>query len=152
MAAPVRVLGLGNELLADDAVGILAAREVAARCTSGEVEVIASSESGLYLLEYVTDVARLIVIDSVQTGRAAPGTIHVVREENVLAAPGSTPHGTGLFDTLALARKLGLNVPEEVVILAVETADCLTIGGEMHAGVAAAIPEIVERVIRMSMN
>ncbi|HOK46754.1 MAG TPA: hydrogenase maturation protease [Bryobacteraceae bacterium] len=152
MAARVRVLGLGNELLADDAVGILAARKVAERCPPEEVEVIASSESGLYLLEYVTDVARLIVIDSVQTGRTAPGTIHVVCEENVRAAPGSTPHGTGLFDALALARKLGYNVPKEVIILAVEAADCLTIGGEMHPGVAAAIPELVERVVRMSVN
>ncbi len=152
MPASVRVLGLGNEILGDDAVGILAARQVAERCPPGEVEVVSSSESGLHLLDYVTDVSRLIVIDSVQTGGAAPGTIFVVREEDVRSAAGSTPHGTGLFDTLALARKLGFKVPQEVTILAVETADCLTLGGEMHVAVAAAIPEIVERALRMSRN
>jgi hydrogenase maturation protease len=89
------------------------------------------------------------VIDSVQTGRAAPGTIYVVREEDVRSAAGSTPHGTGLFDTLALARTLGFRVPQEVTILGIETADCLTLGGEMHPAVAAAIPEVVERVLRM---
>lgn len=146
MPCSVRVLGLGNEILGDDAVGILAARQVAECFPPEEVEVVSSSESGLHLLDYLVDVSCLIVIDSVQTGHAAPGTIFVVREEDVRSAAGSTPHGTGLFDTLALARTLGFKVPDEVTILGVETADCLTLGGEMHPAVAAAIPEVVERV------
>jgi hydrogenase maturation protease len=149
MPCSVRVLGLGNEILGDDAVGILAARSVAERFPPEEVEVVSSSESGLRLLDYLTDVSRLVVIDSVQTGRAAPGTIFVVREQDVRSAAGSTPHGTGLFDTLALARALGFKVPQEVTILAIETADCLTLGGEMHPEVAAAIPELVARITRL---
>jgi Ni,Fe-hydrogenase maturation factor len=175
MAARVRVLGLGNEILADDALGILAARELAKLFPPAEVEVIESSQSGLHLLDYVTGVDRLLVIDTVETGRAAPGEILVVREEDVRSAPGeilvvreedvrsapgeilvvreedvrSAPgtaaHGTGLFDALALARQLGFPVPEDVVILAVEAADCLTLGGPMHPAVAAALPQVVER-------
>jgi hydrogenase maturation protease len=95
----------------------------------------------------LTDVSRLIVIDSVQTGRAAPGTVFVLREGEVRASAGSTPHGTGLFDALSLARKLGFAVPGEVTIVAVETFDCLTVGGEMHRSVAGAVPEIVARVL-----
>ncbi len=149
MPCSVRVLGLGNEILGDDAVGILAARRVAECFPPEEVDVVSSSESGLHLLDQLVDVSRLIVIDSVQTGHDAPGTIYVVREEDVRSAPGSTPHGTGLFDTLALARTLGFRVPREVTILGIETADCLTLGGEMHPAVAAAIPEALERVQSM---
>ena len=145
MTTRIRVLGLGNEILADDALGILAARELAKSFLPDEVEVIESSESGLHLLDRVTNVTRLVVIDSVQTGRVAPGTILEVREQDVRAAPGASAHGTGLFDALALARKLGFPVPTEVVILAVEAADCLTLGGPMHPAVAAALPKVVEQ-------
>jgi hydrogenase maturation protease len=145
MPAQVRVLGLGNEILADDAFGILAARELAKLFPPDEVEVVESSESGLHLLDQVTNVSRLVVIDTVQTGRAAPGTIIEVREQDVRAAPGNAAHGTGLFDALALARKLGFSVPTEVVILAVEAADCLTLGAPMHPAVAAALPRLIDQ-------
>lgn len=145
MAVRVRVLGLGNEILADDALGLLAARELAGLFPPDEVEVVESSESGLHLLDQVTNVSRLVVIDSVQTGRAAPGTIFEVREQDIRAAPGNSAHGTGLFDALALARKLGFPIPTEVVILAVEAADCLTLGGPMHPAVAAALPRVIDQ-------
>lgn len=145
MAARVRVLGLGNEILADDALGILAARELAKLFPPEDVEVVESSESGLHLLDYVTGVSRLVVIDTVETGRAAPGTITVLSDVSVQSAPGTSAHGTGLFDALALARKLGFPAPSEVIILAVEAADCLTLGAPMHPAVAAALPHVLEQ-------
>jgi len=111
MAARVRVLGLGNEILADDALGILAARELARlfrppTSRSSRVPNPACTCSTTF-----TGVDRLVVIDTVQTGRTAPGEILVVREQDVRSAPGTAAHGTGLFDALALARQLGFPVP-----------------------------------------
>ena len=146
MAAHTRLLGLGNEILGDDAFGILVAREVCARMSPDEVEVVTSSVSGLHLLDHILDCSRLIIVDTVQTGRAEPGTIYVLREEDLPASRADCPHGVGLFDALALARKLGLQVPDEVSILAVEAADCLTVGGTMHASVQAAISKMVDLV------
>ncbi|MBM3744487.1 MAG: hydrogenase maturation protease [Acidobacteria bacterium] len=145
MIPRTRLLGLGNDILADDALGILAAREIERLALPG-LQVVTSSESGLSLLDYVQDVDRLIVIDSIQTARAEPGTIHLVREEDVAAPPGGSPHFIGLFETLALGRALGLRVPGEVIIIAVEAADCLTLGGPMHPAVAASIPRVAELV------
>jgi hydrogenase maturation protease len=140
-----RLLGLGNELLADDAFGIVAARQIEALGLPG-LEVITSSESGLSLLDHLQGAGRLIVIDTIQTGRAEPGTVHVVREQDVAGVPGGSPHFIGLFETLALGRALGLPVPSEVTIIAVEAFDCLTLGGAMHPAVAAALPRVVELV------
>jgi hypothetical protein len=44
-----------------------------------------------------------------------------------------------LFEALKLGRALGLAVPDNVTIIAVEPADCLTVGGNMHPSVHAAI-------------
>ncbi|MGE5648473.1 MAG: hydrogenase maturation protease [Acidobacteriota bacterium] len=142
--APTRLLGLGNEILGDDAFGILVAREAGALVSPDEMEVATSSESGLHLLDHILDCRRLIIVDTIQTGRGAPGSIYRLREEDLPAARADCPHGVGLFDALALARKLDLPTPDEVEIIAVEAADCHTIGGAMHPAVRAAIPKVLK--------
>jgi hydrogenase maturation protease len=140
---PVRLLGLGNELLADDAFGIRVARQV--QCRFGRaVDVVTSSASGFALLDEVTGAARLLVVDTVLTGSVPPGSLRVLTEGQVRAVPGGSPHFLGLFDVLAVARELGMPVPREVVILAVEALDCITFGGAMHAAVESAVSPAVD--------
>lgn len=172
---PVRVLCLGNDLIADDAVGIVAARSLCRRLAAaggsrpagppfdpaatmsafdhpraGVVEVVETALTGMYLLEAVVGASRLIVVDSVVTGSAEPGTVEVLGEEDFAGAPaGGSPHYIGLFEALDLARSLGLDVPDEVVIVAVEAGDFFTVGGGMTAAVGAAVPVVVERVLAL---
>ncbi len=137
----VRVLGLGNELLADDAFGILAARAVRRRFGRA-AEVVCSSAAGFHLIDQVLNTRRLMVIDTLAMPRAVPGTIHVFREAG--PRPATMPHFIGVFEILELARKLGLPVPDEVLVVGVEAIDCTTVGGAMHPAVRAAIPRAVE--------
>jgi hydrogenase maturation protease len=147
VAARTRLLGLGNEILGDDAFGILVARHVGSVVSPDEMEVATSSESGLHLLDSILDCGRLIVVDTIHTGRAEPGTVYVLREQDLPAARADCPHGVGLFDALALARKLELPTPAEVTIIAVEAADCLTVGGTMHPAVRASISRVSELIL-----
>jgi len=169
---PVRVLALGNELISDDAVGIAAARALCRRLADagtalppgpspdsamtvtafrhprvGTVEVVETALTGMYLLEAVLGASRLIVVDTLVTGAFAPGTVLALQEGDLVAAPGGSPHYIGLFETLELARALGLEVPAEVVIVAVEAGDYTTVGGAMTAPVQAAVPVAVARVM-----
>jgi hydrogenase maturation protease len=144
-AVPFRLLALGNDILGDDAFGLIVARRVA-ELLPERIEVVSSSAAGFHLLDHVTGAARLLVVDVVQTNRAPAGTLFVVREEDVEVVSGGSPHYTGLFEMLAVARQLDLEAPREVLILAVEAADCLTVGGPMHPAVEAAIPEVVELI------
>lgn len=141
----VRVLGLGNEMLADDAIGILAAREIQRRF-GGAVEVVCSQASGFDLWEELAGAARAVVVDAVETGAAPPGALHIFTEEQVRAAPAAAPHGLGLFEALAAARRLGLPVPQQLVIVGVEAADCITVGGAMHPAVRAAAARVADAV------
>ena len=143
-AAP-RCLCLGNELIADDAFGILAARALRRRLPAG-VEVVETSLSGFYLLDVLSRQGRLVVIDTILTGRAAPGTVYILSEEDVASPPGGSPHYTGLFEALTLLRGLDLPAPAEVVLVAVEAADLTTVGGPVHPAVEAALPQVVCRV------
>ncbi|HWQ54299.1 MAG TPA: hydrogenase maturation protease [Bryobacteraceae bacterium] len=143
--APLRLLALGNEILGDDAFAILVARRVA-ELVPDRIDVVCSSAAGFHLLDDVIGAARLLVVDIVQTGRAPAGTVYVVREHDVHVVSGSSPHYTGLFEMLAVARQLCLEAPLEVLILAVEAADCLTVGGGMHEAVRAAIPQVADLI------
>lgn len=142
MSTNIRLLGLGNDMFSDDAFGLVVAQQVR-QLLPDEVEVVCSSSGGFHLMDDILGTSRLIVIDAVLTGRAEPGTIYVLREEDVQTFPADSPHYVGLFEMFALGRKLRLPVPQEVVIIAVEAADCLTVGGAMHPAVQAAIPVMV---------
>jgi hydrogenase maturation protease len=135
----VRVLCLGNDLLGDDAFGLVAGRELGK--VRPDVEIVCSSASGLHLLDFVLDCDRLVVIDTVETGHAEPGTVYVTDE--LPKSRGDSPHCTGLFDALSLAGRLGLSVPSQVTIIAVEAADCRTIGGAMDPRIHAAVDRVV---------
>lgn len=137
----IRILALGNDLLADDAFGWVVGEELL-RMMPSEVEVTCASTAGFNLLEEILGVTHLLVIDTVLTGREPPGTIFLWRGEEVQVVPGNSPHYVGLFEVLELGRGMHLPVPEEVVILAVEAADCTTVGGPMHPDVQAAIPVV----------
>ena len=143
--ARVRVLGLGNEILADDAIGILAARGIQRRFGSA-VEVVCSQASGFDLLDELAGAECAVVVDAVETGAAPPGTLHIFTEQQVRAAPASAPHGVGLFEALAAARHLGLSVPKQLIIVGVEAADCVTVGGAMHPDVRAAAARVADAV------
>ena len=138
---PTRVLCLGNALLADDAFGIVVAEQLRRR--RPDLEVRESSTSGFDLLDDTLGAGRLIVVDIVQSGALAPGTISIFREGDVRTVPGGSPHYVGLFEALRLGRALGLAVPDDVTIIAVEPADCRTVGGEMDASVRAAVGKVM---------
>jgi hydrogenase maturation protease len=139
------VLGLGNDILADDAVGILAARALKERL-AGLADVQETSWHGVALLELFIGYERAILLDAVMTGKHAPGTLIEIKPEELAPIQGASPHFTGLPEMIAMARELELEFPKNFRIFAVEVADPHTIGGEMTPAVRAAIPALCDRV------
>jgi hydrogenase maturation protease len=146
----VRVLCLGNDLLADDALGFRVASALRGELGDREpssVDIVETPEFGFALLDHLQDVRRVVVIDTVVTGRAESGTLYrIAEDEDWGTAPGASPHYVGLFEALSAGRALGLPVAEEVVILAVEASDVVTVGGSMSSAVEAAVPLVVSEV------
>ncbi len=139
IAGEMLVLGIGNDLLGDDAAGLIAAAAL-----NGEgVEVRTDVRSGLALLDAVVGYRRVLLIDSVTSGRA-PGTIF---EYALDPSPVRSPsvHYLGYGEALAVGAALGLEMPERVVALAMERSSEIRIGADLSAGVSAAIPEFIER-------
>jgi hydrogenase maturation protease len=136
---------LGNELLADDALGFTVAEQLRRLALPG-VEIEYTAETGFHLFDHILAIRRLIVVDTILTGSFKPGSVLCLKEADVESAFGGSPHYIGLFEALAAARRMGQPVPDEVDIIAVEGADCMTVGGPMHPAVQRAVPDVIGRI------
>lgn len=139
------VLGLGNDLIADDAVGVLAARALKAEL-AGRADVVETSMHGLALLDFFLGYDRAILLDAIQTGRQPVGAVVEIPASELDPVIAPSPHFAGLPEMLALARQLQLEFPKEFLIFAVEVADPRTLGGPMAPAVRDAIPALCARV------
>jgi hydrogenase maturation protease len=146
----IRILCLGNELLADDAFGLAAAEELRRRFP--HLDVVFTTDSGFHLLDNLLEATFVVVVDCIQTNSVPPGTLYILRSSDIRSTFGPSPHYVGLLETLQLARELLLNVPKDVIILAVEAADCLTLGGKMHDAVKSTVGLVVDLVAEIAQN
>src|SRR3990172_7658159 len=126
----ILVIGLGNEIIADDAVGILAARELKGRLGE-KAEVVECSASGIALLDFFIGFERAIIIDSIISPEHSPGEIVVLHKSDFRDVAAPSPHYSGLPEIFTLAKEMDLEFPDEVLIYAVTVSDPYTIGGEI---------------------
>ena len=146
-ARKVLLLGLGNDILTDDAVGLVVVQRLRDEFAGHpSIDVQETTEMGLALLDFITGYAAVVIVDSIQTGKAAPGTLHELDAGALQQITGRTPHFLGVSETLALGRKLRLAMPEQVKICAIEVGDPFTLGTELSPVLQAALAAIVERI------
>jgi hydrogenase maturation protease len=148
----ILVLGLGNPILRDDGVGIAVARAVAG-CLKppapGDTVVVAeASVGGLRLLDWLAGYDRAVLIDAIQTAAGVPGAVYRLDSSQFAACRhASSSHDADLATALEIGRQLGLPLPAEIQVIAVEAADVTTFGEDLTLAVAAAIPIAVEAVL-----
>jgi hydrogenase maturation protease len=122
--ADVLVLGVGNSLLGDDGVGVHMVGQLSCDGLGPEqdVELLEGGTQGLALLGSLAGRTALILLDAVSLGDA-PGSVHVRRNEDVLALGyrSSTAHEGNAGELLAAARLLG-DLPPNLFLVGVEPA------------------------------
>ncbi|HOX58388.1 MAG TPA: hydrogenase maturation protease [Candidatus Paceibacterota bacterium] len=145
--AQVLLLGLGNDILTDDAVGLLVVRQLqGALADCPAIDVRETKEMGLALLDFIAGYSVVVIVDSIQTGKAPPATVHELDAGALRQLTGRTPHFLGVSETLALGRHLGLAMPAQVRIFAIEVEDPFTLGTSLTPVLQAALPRIAERI------
>jgi hydrogenase maturation protease len=146
------ILGLGNPILTDDGVGVRVAEAVrAALPADSPVEVREVSLGGLTLMETMVGYERVILIDAWQSQNGQPGTVRRMTLENLQTiAPtqhSASPHDTGLLTALEMGRRLGLPLPKEIIIYAVEVENVSDFGESPTPAVTQVIPKVVAAVL-----
>ncbi|MCS6302120.1 MAG: hydrogenase maturation protease [Nitrospira sp.] len=145
--AAIRIIGLGNHLRGDDAVGLLAARRLRQK-VGHRAEVIEAEMVGIGLMELMKDVSVVILVDAARSG-LAPGTIHRL---DASAGPiggrifPCSSHVIGILEALELARAVGA-LPATVILYGVE-ADNTEPGQQLSSAVAVALDQVVEQIVQ----
>jgi hydrogenase maturation protease len=150
-AAPIAVIGVGNDFRHDDGAGwavVAALAEEAGRrrLPEGTALLVCDGEPGR-LISLWEGARLVIVIDSAIAHPGQPGRVHRLEwdGDRITGTGGATSsHGLGLGDALELARALG-RLPGRLIVYAVEGADT-SLGTGLTAPVAAAVASLAERI------
>lgn len=145
----VRVLGLGNVLMGDDALGpyVLRVLEAAYRPPEG-VQFQEIGTPGLSLIPYVAGAEVLIIVDSVRGGGPA-GEVRLFGLPQILehlSRPRLGPHDPGLREALFALQFAG-GGPRELLLIGVVPQRCET-GVGLSPDARRAVPVAVDAVVR----
>ncbi len=141
------VVGLGNPILGDDGVGWRVAEQVQALRPSLEVDYLCVG--GLSLMERLIDYDQAIIIDAMQTDHGRVGTVTcfpLAALPDLSAGHTTAVHDTSLQTALRLGRQMGVKLPDEITIVAIEAKRVVNFSDHLSTAVAAAIPAAVTAV------
>ncbi len=129
-APAVVVVGCGNLLRGDDAIGPLVVRELAAAGLPKEIALVDGGTAGIDVAFRMRGAKRAILIDAAATG-SDPGTIFRVPADALVdevALSGVHSHAIRWDHSLALAKwLLGSEIPQSITVYLVE-AGSLEVG------------------------
>lgn len=145
----ILLLGIGNPLLTDDGIGIVAAREIARRGIPG-VDVEEATASGIEVMEMMLDYEKVVVADAIFRPEHEPGEIMRLKEEDFShTVHGSSPHGVNISTAIALGRQTSPErMPREIVFWAMQAEDISTFGESQTEKVAEKMPQFIDAIVK----
>lgn len=149
------VIGLGNPILGDDGVGWRVVEEIARKTANRpEVDVDCVSLGGLSLMERLTGCERVILVDSIFTGKKPIGTISQFALSDLpdlTAGHSASTHDTSLHNALNVGRSMDIQLPldEDVLIVAIEAEHVYDFSETLSPPVEAAVPLAVGAVLQL---
>lgn len=151
-ALPVVVIGCGNLLRGDDAVGPVLVRHMWERGVPDGVELVDGGTAGMDVAFKMRDRRKVVIVDAALTG-AEPGTVFRVPGSELEELPtldGMNLHAFRWDHALAFGRwLLKDDFPDDVVVFLVEakqTEPGSELSPEVRAGMERALAAVLEEV------
>ncbi len=116
--------GIGNEIVTDDGIGPKLVRRLQGNLSGNGVDFETAFLGGLEVLEFIQGYQTVIFIDAIKTKDGIPGTVYKLSTEdfnNTLHL--SSVHDVSFVTAVDLGKKLGLEMPEFIHIIAVEIVE-----------------------------
>jgi hydrogenase maturation protease len=145
----ILILYIGNPIVENDQVGLIVGRRLAGRYAGRpDVEVREFIGSPLDLIGEIEGYTSVILIDSMISGTEAVGTVRRYREEELLGRRGDVyPHGMNLPEAVALARRLGLEIPRGISLVGIEVGPIGSFGDAPSPELASSMERIYRDVL-----
>jgi hydrogenase maturation protease len=145
------IIGLGNPILSDDGVGwkVVEMLRSSVLCPPSVILETASL-GGLSLMERLEGYQRAILVDSMETGQSPVGSVRVFplsELPNPADSHSASAHDTSLMTALETGRRMGLDLPEKITVVAIEATTVHEFSEELSPAVEAAVPVAVQAVL-----
>ena len=126
----ILVLGVGNILLTDEAIGVRIVEALEQRYILPDyVEILDGGTAGMELLGDMANRDHLIIADAIVSKKNAPGTMMILRDEEVPA----------LFTNKISPHQLGLEFPKKLTLVGVIPESL-----EPHIGLTPTVESMIE--------
>jgi hydrogenase maturation protease len=146
----ILVLGIGNMLMGDEAIGIEVVKVLDKIKLPQNVDVVDGGTGGFHLLSYLSDYKKIIFVDASLDDRPE-GTITVIQPKFSSDFPKSlSAHDIGLKDLIESASLLGDLPRMYLVIISIKKFQNLSL--EISSQVSQSIPKAVETVKSLVNN
>lgn len=147
----VLILGLGNTILTDDAVGVLAARATHQEAAALGIDVAEAEVAGFALLDLLRGYEAAVVVDAVRIPGLDPGEIVVFDPaETTPSLHLVAAHQIDLPNALLLGEELGMEMPRTARVVGVQIVDDRTFGESCTPHVARSIQPAAEIAIELA--
>lgn len=147
------VIGLGQSLRGDDAVGLAAVRrwqeKYPGTANRPGLHTETSELPGLSLLDLLEEAQAAVIVDAVHSS-ARPGTLHCLGPDDLSAftTDTSSAHGWGVAETLQLGQKLFPTLAScRITLIGIEIGQV-----EMGAGLSPEIERVLEAACDLIEN
>jgi hydrogenase maturation protease len=147
------IIGLGNPILGDDGVGWRAVEAFCdlygSRLTGQSIEIDFLAVGGLSLMERMVGYDTAILVDAALTGNHPIGFVSCSPLEQlhkVTQGHLSSAHDTTLQNALAVGRKMGAALPDEIWVITIEAENTYEFSELLSPPVERAIPQVAEIV------
>ncbi|MDI6766468.1 MAG: hydrogenase maturation protease [Bacteroidota bacterium] len=141
----ILILGLGNDILGDDGIGLMAVRELKKQFEHFPVDVVETALAGFELLDMLQGYEKVLILDAVVTKKHQAGTVLELSPEQFKHATAVSPHYGGLPEVLKLAEHLNIRFPTEIRILAVEIEPPYDLREGLNPVISDAFPRFINK-------
>jgi hydrogenase maturation protease len=126
------VLGLGNEVLRDEGLGLKIVDDLKHTYTFPGLEYAKATNGGLEILDFIVNYRELIIIDTISTITGHPGDIYYYTPENYNETLHlSSSHDVCFLTAIKTGETLGFSMPAKIDILAIEIIRDLQLGQKL---------------------
>jgi hydrogenase maturation protease len=143
------VLGVGNQILGDDGVGIHVVNELKKQIRNPNITVDEAITGGMNLLELLLGYDKAIIVDAVKTKDGENGEVKRIPLCDFSTMHSCNPHDVSLIEAIEMAKKIGEDrIPREIIVIGITMKEIpCEFGEKLSNKIAAAVPKAVDMTL-----
>jgi hydrogenase maturation protease len=142
------VVGLGNPIRTDDGVGLRVIERLRETSAPSHVTLETAGTCGVGILDLIAGFDRVVLVDAIDAGRPPGAILELTPGDLERFTPLHTvsSHDADLAIALETGRRLDLDLPSQIAIIAIQIADVTTLSERLTPDVEAAIEPAIRTI------